>query len=134
MDDIAAALGELLGCWVSVPDADGRSLAAYGAVPDPLPRAAVALSEASGRLAGADGAWAVAVTAAGQRLGTLVLDGRPDLDGGRGRTVERAALVNTVTQRLERVAALLGEDWAEPDRALEIHLALRLRRLCARRV
>lgn len=37
--------------------------------------------------------------------------------------------VNTVAQRLARVAALLGEDWQHPDRALEIQLALRLRRL-----
>ena len=37
--------------------------------------------------------------------------------------------VNTVAQRLGRVAALLGEDWQHPDRALEIQLALRLRRL-----
>ncbi|MEV6947922.1 GAF domain-containing protein [Streptomyces sp. NPDC051172] len=37
--------------------------------------------------------------------------------------------VNTVAQRLERVARLLGDDWQEPDRALEIQLALRLHRL-----
>ena len=37
--------------------------------------------------------WAVAVTAAGQRLGTLVLGGRDGLDAGQGRTVERAAMV-----------------------------------------
>ena len=37
--------------------------------------------------------------------------------------------VNTVVQRLERVASLLGEDWQAPDRALEIQLALRLHRL-----
>ncbi|AEW98137.1 MULTISPECIES: helix-turn-helix domain-containing protein [Streptomycetaceae] len=37
--------------------------------------------------------------------------------------------VNTVVQRLERVQALLGPDWNTPDRALELQLALRLRRL-----
>jgi GAF domain-containing protein/sugar diacid utilization regulator len=37
--------------------------------------------------------------------------------------------VNTVTQRLERLATLLGEDWQRPDRSLEIQLALRLHRL-----
>lgn len=37
--------------------------------------------------------------------------------------------VNTVAQRLSRIAALLGDDWQHPDRALEIQLALRLRRL-----
>jgi GAF domain-containing protein/sugar diacid utilization regulator len=40
--------------------------------------------------------------------------------------------VNTVTQRLERVSTLLGNDWQRPDRALEIQLALRLHRLRAR--
>lgn len=36
--------------------------------------------------------------------------------------------VNTVTQRLDRVGTLLGEGWQEPARALELQLALRLRR------
>jgi sugar diacid utilization regulator len=39
--------------------------------------------------------------------------------------------VNTVAQRLERVARLLGDDWQSPARALEIQLALRLHRLAA---
>ncbi|MFG3254393.1 helix-turn-helix domain-containing protein [Streptomyces sp. NPDC048172] len=37
--------------------------------------------------------------------------------------------VNTVAQRLDRVARLLGDDWQSPARALEIQLALRLHRL-----
>lgn len=37
--------------------------------------------------------------------------------------------VNTVTQRMERITGLLGEGWQEPDRALEIQLALRLHHL-----
>jgi DNA-binding PucR family transcriptional regulator len=40
--------------------------------------------------------------------------------------------VNTVAQRLERVTALLGPTWQQPDRSLEIQLALRLRRLMPR--
>ncbi|MEU2623221.1 GAF domain-containing protein [Streptomyces sp. NPDC007157] len=39
--------------------------------------------------------------------------------------------VNTVAQRLERVAHLLGDDWQSPARVLEIQLALRLHRLGA---
>ena len=34
--------------------------------------------------------------------------------------------VNTVVQRLDRVATLLGDDWQSPERVLEIQLALRL--------
>ncbi|MFL9684573.1 MULTISPECIES: GAF domain-containing protein [Streptomyces] len=37
--------------------------------------------------------------------------------------------VNTVVQRLDRVAQLLGPDWNTPDSALELHLALRLHQL-----
>lgn len=36
---------------------------------------------------------------------------------------------NTVTQRLDRVASLLGTDWNEPERQLEVRLAMRLARL-----
>ncbi|TWP48168.1 GAF domain-containing protein [Lentzea tibetensis] len=37
--------------------------------------------------------------------------------------------VNTVVQRLDRVASLLGEDWQSPERLLEVQLALRLLRV-----
>ena len=50
--------------------------------------------------------------------------------GHLGRTA--AALhvhPNTVGQRLSRVATLLGDDWSSPDRALQIQLALQLRKL-----
>ncbi|MEU8057609.1 helix-turn-helix domain-containing protein [Microbispora bryophytorum] len=50
--------------------------------------------------------------------------------GSLSRTAEALHIhVNTVTQRLDRVGQLLGEDWQEPERALEIQLALRLHRL-----
>jgi sugar diacid utilization regulator len=50
--------------------------------------------------------------------------------GSPSRTAEALHIhVNTVTQRLDRVAKLLGEDWTDPERALEIQLALRLHRL-----
>ncbi len=50
---------------------------------------------------------------------------------GAGGSLARAAEtlhvhVNTVTQRLDRVAHLLGADWHQPERALEVQLALRL--------
>lgn len=37
--------------------------------------------------------------------------------------------VNTVTQRLDRIARILGSSWTDPSRALELQLALHLRRL-----
>jgi hypothetical protein len=36
---------------------------------------------------------------------------------------------NTVTRRLERIGELLGPDWQQPERALDVQLALRLSRL-----
>lgn len=51
-------------------------------------------------------------------------------DAGRSPTRAAAALhvhPNTVQQRLDRITALLGEDWQRPDRTLDIQVALRLR-------
>ena len=41
--------------------------------------------------------------------------------------------VNTVTQRLERVSQVLGEDWQLGQRALEIRIAVYLQRIGAER-
>ncbi len=50
--------------------------------------------------------------------------------GSLSRTSEALHIhVNTVTQRLDRIGQLLGDDWQAPERALEIQLALRLHRL-----
>ncbi|BBH67702.1 cyclic diguanylate phosphodiesterase [Actinoplanes sp. OR16] len=50
--------------------------------------------------------------------------------GGLAKAAEALHVhVNTVTQRLDRVAQLLGDDWAEPSRVLDLQLALRLHRL-----
>ncbi|MBD8868386.1 helix-turn-helix domain-containing protein [Nocardioides sp. MJB4] len=48
--------------------------------------------------------------------------------GGSLRSAAAALHVhpNTVSQRLERVGSLLGAGWREPDRALDVQLALRL--------
>ena len=37
--------------------------------------------------------------------------------------------LNTLLKRLDRVAAVLGEDWRSPDRALPLQVALRLHEL-----
>ncbi|MCM0619490.1 helix-turn-helix domain-containing protein [Nocardioides bruguierae] len=51
--------------------------------------------------------------------------------GGRAPAAARSLHVhaNTVAQRLARVDALLGERWREPEHALDLQLALRVRRL-----
>jgi len=47
--------------------------------------------------------------------------------GSNARTRELLHIhVNTVVQRIERIAALLGPDWENSERALEIQLALRI--------
>jgi len=52
--------------------------------------------------------------------------------GGLARAAETLHVhVNTVTQRLDRIASLLGTDWQSPSRALDLQLALRLHRLRA---
>ncbi|MCR6481911.1 GAF domain-containing protein [Amycolatopsis sp. OK19-0408] len=54
------------------------------------------------------------------------------LRNGRRKTPAAEELTihpNTLYQRLDRITALLGEDWQEGDRALDIQLALRVHRL-----
>ncbi|MFL6140854.1 MAG: helix-turn-helix domain-containing protein [Labedaea sp.] len=67
------------------------------------------------------------------RRGTdLILTLRTYFDCGANLTRAKDILhvhVNTVVQRLERIASLLGDDWPTPDRALELQLALRLHSL-----
>ncbi|BCJ39954.1 cyclic diguanylate phosphodiesterase [Actinoplanes ianthinogenes] len=55
-----------------------------------------------------------------------------DQGGGLAKAAEALHVhVNTVTQRLDRVAQLLGDDWQHPRRVLDLQLALRLHRLRA---
>jgi sugar diacid utilization regulator len=68
-----------------------------------------------------------------ERRGTELLATLDAWFGSGGRTAEAARTLhvhpNTVGQRLDRVASLLGAGWREPQRALEIRLAVRLWRL-----
>ncbi|MFL6052629.1 MAG: PucR family transcriptional regulator, partial [Actinoallomurus sp.] len=68
-----------------------------------------------------------------ERRGTKLvqtLEAYFEAGGGLARAAERLHVhVNTVTQRLDRVGKLLGECWQDPERALELQLALRLHRL-----
>ncbi|MFC4859109.1 helix-turn-helix domain-containing protein [Actinophytocola glycyrrhizae] len=68
-----------------------------------------------------------------QRRGTdLVATLRAYFECGTNLTRAKDVLhvhVNTVVQRLDRIASLLGDDWQAPERALEIQIALRLHQL-----
>jgi DNA-binding PucR family transcriptional regulator len=68
-----------------------------------------------------------------ERRGTELLATLDAWFGCGGRTAEAAKALhvhpNTVGQRLDRVTTLLGHGWREPQRALEIQLAVRLWRL-----
>ncbi|MFJ3903742.1 helix-turn-helix domain-containing protein [Streptomyces sp. NPDC090025] len=49
-------------------------------------------------------------------------------DGSLARTAAALYIhVNTLYQRIDRIAALIGQDWRHGDRALHVHLALKLR-------
>ncbi|HET6625271.1 MAG TPA: helix-turn-helix domain-containing protein [Nocardioidaceae bacterium] len=68
-----------------------------------------------------------------RRRGTdLLATLRAYFDSGCNLARTREALhvhVNTVTQRLDRIGQLIGADWQDPDRQLELQLALRLHRI-----
>ena len=50
--------------------------------------------------------------------------------GGLRETADRLHIhANTVTQRLDRVTQLLGPDWRDPVRLLDVQLALQMVRL-----
>jgi DNA-binding PucR family transcriptional regulator len=68
-----------------------------------------------------------------ERRGTALVSTLDAWFGAGGSPARAAAAlhvhVNTVSQRLDRVAQLLGADWHDPGRALDLQLALRLHRL-----
>jgi sugar diacid utilization regulator len=145
VEDVAAAVGGVLGGTVLVVDAEGRPLAdtagtpAAGADgdgtrtgpggPEPLDAAAlaaaVAASRASGRAVSAGSRTVAAVAAGPEHLGAMVLSGVDGLAGADQRILERAALVTALLLLFRRSAAdaeervrgeLLGDLLTAPDR------------------
>jgi sugar diacid utilization regulator len=108
VDEVAAAVTEVLGGRLVVLDPDARCVASIGASqPNDAPAVwleAVAESRAEGRAVCRDGTWFAAVVAGSEALGALVLQGRPDLDGADQRVLERAALVTALLQLMNRTA------------------------------
>jgi hypothetical protein len=102
VDDIAAAVAELLDVWVVLVDAIGNELAVAGGAPGTT----VPWQESeSGRLTRIGDCWVVAATAKGERLGALVIGGADDLSGADRRIVERAAVVTALVLLFRRQAA-----------------------------
>lgn len=93
--DIAATVSSVLAGTATVFDEEGTLIGgSAGPVPD--------LGTAAGRAVFRDGRWLVAVSAGSQRLGTLVLAGRDELDGAERRALERAAMVTALLLLLRR--------------------------------
>lgn len=131
VDDVAAAVTEVLGGSLLVLDAERRPLAAVGPDCGPLPDDSPALLEATttaqarGRVAAAGGLWAVPVVAGTEHLGWLVLLGHPELPQADSRILERAALVTALLLLFRRSTAeaesrvrgeLLDDLLASPER------------------
>ncbi|MGW5237971.1 helix-turn-helix domain-containing protein [Monashia sp. NPDC004114] len=112
VDDIAHALAELLGGWAVLVDETGARRGASGPAPADAPGGAdpfAALNAVpgldSGRLVERNGAYAVAITAARERLGTIYVGGLGTLSDSEQRTVERAGVVTALVLLFERQAA-----------------------------
>jgi sugar diacid utilization regulator len=136
VDDVAAAVTDVLGGALLVLDADGRPLAWTGERPPGEGRTAwcpdarslaeaVAASRASGRAVQAGGCTVAAVAAGMEHLGALVLSGVAELAGADQRILERAALVTALLLLFRRSAAdaeervrgeLLGDLLVAPHR------------------
>ncbi|HEY7720673.1 MAG TPA: helix-turn-helix domain-containing protein [Pedococcus sp.] len=114
VDDLTAALADLLGGWVVLIGESDELLSACGAESpddDSAHLTAVVASEAvkdtrsTGRLAHSGEVWAIAVKAAQSELGVLVLGGVDELDDSDQRTLERAAVVTALVLLFERTSA-----------------------------
>jgi len=132
VEDVAAAVSDVLGGALLVLDADGGVLARTGTTAGPAPTPdgavlaeAVAAARSSGRAVTAGDCTVAAVAAGQEQLGALVLSGVPELAGADQRILERAALVTALLLLFRRSAAdaeervrgeLLGDLLAAPRR------------------
>ena len=112
VDDITHALAELLGGWAVLVDESGERRSASGPAPEPTESGKGPLDAlnalpglGSGRLVERDGLYAVAITAARERLGTIYVGGVGALGDSDQRTLERAGVVTALVMLFERQAA-----------------------------
>ncbi|HXR73833.1 helix-turn-helix domain-containing protein [Actinocrinis sp.] len=105
LGELAASVAELLGGSVAIVDDNGRCLCG---LLEPEERAAVesaaSQSAKTGRALPAGRLWVTAVSAGQERLGALVLRGRPELDleSADQRILERAATMTALRLLIER--------------------------------
>ncbi|MFC6087465.1 helix-turn-helix domain-containing protein [Sphaerisporangium aureirubrum] len=108
VEDVAAVVTDILGGALIVLDADGRRLAAVGAVGD-LDEAEVAEAAAAsrglGRTVQRGDLWVTSVASGAEILGTLVLRATDEVSGTDQRILERAALVTALLLLFRRTAA-----------------------------
>jgi hypothetical protein len=140
VEDVAAAVTDVLGGQLLVLDADGRRLACVGEIDEPDRGAlveAVAASRTEGRSVHRGHLWYAAVVAGAENLGALVLHPDRELVDADQRILERAALVTALLQLFRRTVAeaegrvrgeLLDDLIARPVRDVEA-LRSRARRL-----
>ncbi|MFQ6171136.1 helix-turn-helix domain-containing protein [Oryzobacter sp. R7] len=102
VDDLTRALAELLGGWAVVLGEDGAVRSASPSTAQ-VPEGVADLD--AGRLVERNGVYALAIAAARERLGTLVVGGAGALDDSDRRTVERAGVVTALVLLFERQAA-----------------------------
>ncbi|MEU6281943.1 GAF domain-containing protein [Streptomyces sp. NPDC047028] len=103
--EIAAAVGELLGCAIAIIDPTGHRMAQAGDGPelglDDLAEA-VAESRAAARAVPLGDHWVCAVLAGPELLGSLVALDRPALEDSDRRLFERAGVVTALLLLLRR--------------------------------
>ncbi|WP_254549958.1 helix-turn-helix domain-containing protein [Catellatospora tritici] len=128
VEDVVAAVTEVLGGDLVVLDPDGRPVAAVGGLGELEPaRVAEALSASrlEGRAVRRDGLWVAAVVAGADDLGALVLRPERELVDADQQILERAALVTALLTLFRRASSeaegrvrgeLLDDLLAEPVR------------------
>lgn len=101
--ELGASVAELLGGAVVILDDTGRALCGMADEAEgPVFEAMAAESAKTGRAVFAERVWVAAVSAGTERLGALVLRGRPQLEGADQRILERAATVTALRLLTER--------------------------------
>ncbi|BCJ67833.1 helix-turn-helix domain-containing protein [Polymorphospora rubra] len=108
VEDVAAAVTDVLGGALLALDADGRQIARVGRIDEPDRPSiveAVAASRTEGRSVRRGPLWYAAVVAGAENLGALVLRPDSELVDADQRILERAALVTALLLLFRRTVA-----------------------------